>query len=100
MKRILALVIAAAGLALPQAADYANQRYRTKEGREAMAKTLGSHDREQTQKPEELVAALKIAPGNTVADIGTGVGFMLPYLTQAAGPKGKVVAEDIFPDFL
>ena len=36
----------------------------------------------------------------TVADIGTGVGYMLPYLSRAVGPTGRVVAEDIFDDFL
>jgi ubiquinone/menaquinone biosynthesis C-methylase UbiE len=35
-----------------------------------------------------------------VADIGTGAGFMLPYLADAVGTAGRVVAEDIFPDFL
>jgi ubiquinone/menaquinone biosynthesis C-methylase UbiE len=36
----------------------------------------------------------------TVADIGTGVGYMLPYLSRRAGPGGHVIAEDIFDDFL
>jgi ubiquinone/menaquinone biosynthesis C-methylase UbiE len=36
----------------------------------------------------------------TVADIGTGVGYMLPFLSQAVGTGGHVVAEDIFDDFL
>jgi ubiquinone/menaquinone biosynthesis C-methylase UbiE len=36
----------------------------------------------------------------TVADVGTGVGYMLPFLSAAVGPDGKVIAEDIFPDFL
>jgi ubiquinone/menaquinone biosynthesis C-methylase UbiE len=36
----------------------------------------------------------------TVADVGTGIGYMLPYLSRAVGPTGKVIAEDIFDDFL
>jgi ubiquinone/menaquinone biosynthesis C-methylase UbiE len=36
----------------------------------------------------------------TVADIGTGVGYMLPYLSKRVGPAGHVIAEDIFDDFL
>jgi ubiquinone/menaquinone biosynthesis C-methylase UbiE len=36
----------------------------------------------------------------TVADVGTGVGFMLPYLSRRVGPGGRVLAEDIFDDFL
>jgi ubiquinone/menaquinone biosynthesis C-methylase UbiE len=41
-----------------------------------------------------------LQPGMTVADVGTGVGYMLPYLSHKAGPTGHVIAEDIFDDFL
>ena len=98
MRFILLAVLTAA--AWPQAADHANSGYKTPEGRERVAKSLSAHDREQTQRPKELVAKLDLKPGMTVADIGTGVGFMLPYLAEAVGPQGKIVAEDIFPDFL
>ena len=36
----------------------------------------------------------------TVADVGTGVGYMLPFLSKAVGANGRVLAEDIFDDFL
>jgi len=55
-------------------ADYANNGYKTPEGRARLAGTLAAQDREQTQKPRELVAALELKPGQSVADIGTGVG--------------------------
>ncbi|MBL8294955.1 MAG: class I SAM-dependent methyltransferase [Bryobacterales bacterium] len=83
-----------------QVADYANTGYRTEEARARVAQSLSAHDREQTQKPRDLVAQLKLSPGMTVTDIGTGVGFMLPYLHEGVGPNGKIIAEDIFPDFL
>jgi ubiquinone/menaquinone biosynthesis C-methylase UbiE len=35
-----------------------------------------------------------------VADVGTGVGFMLPYLSHAVGDTGHVYGEDIQNDFL
>lgn len=98
MRRFAALL-----LALPlaaQVADYANSGYKTEEGRARVAQTLSAHDREQTQRPKDLVAKLELKPGMTVADIGTGVGYMLPYLNEAVQPGGKLVAEDIFPDFL
>jgi 23S rRNA U2552 (ribose-2'-O)-methylase RlmE/FtsJ len=41
-----------------------------------------------------------LKPGMTVADLGTGVGYMLPWLSRAVSPGGAVIAEDIFPDFL
>jgi ubiquinone/menaquinone biosynthesis C-methylase UbiE len=57
-------------------------------------------DRDEKQKPRELVAAMPLKPGMTVADIGTGTGYMLPYLSEAVGAQGRVLSEDIFPDFL
>jgi ubiquinone/menaquinone biosynthesis C-methylase UbiE len=83
-----------------QVAKDANERYRTPDGREAVAKGLGAADRDQRQKPRELIQAMELRPGMAVADIGTGVGYMLPYLSKAVGPEGTVVAEDIFDDFL
>ena len=98
--RLVTLALLAAAVALPQVAVEANKGYRTEEGRTRVAANLGAHDRETRQKPRELIARLGLKPGMTVADIGTGVGFMLPYLAEAVGPSGQVIAEDIFPDFL
>jgi len=98
--RLVVLALIAASLGWPQVATDANKGYRTEEGRARVAATLGAHDREARQKPRELIERLGLAQGMTVADIGTGVGFMLPYLAQAVGPQGKLIAEDIFPDFL
>lgn len=83
-----------------QVAESANRNYQTQDGRAGLLKTLGAPDRDAVQKPVELVASLGIRPGMTVADIGTGPGYMLPHLSAAVGPSGKVLAEDIFDDFL
>ena len=96
----LAAWLALAGAAWSQVATEANKNYRTEEGRAALERGLGDPGRAGTQKPAEVVAALGIAPGAAVADVGTGVGFMLPYLSQAVGPSGVVLAEDIQGDFL
>src|ERR671933_24546 len=95
-----AFVFAAAALICSgQVAQHANERYQTREGRDAIAATLTSDGRERTQQPRELVASLGLRAGMTVADVGTGAGYMLPYLSEAVGPSGRVIAEDIFPDF-
>jgi predicted methyltransferase len=83
-----------------QVATDANSRYQTPEGRKAVAAGLGSVGRDATERPQELVDAMALKPGSTVADIGTGIGYMLPYLSRAVGPSGRVLAEDIFDDFL
>ena len=83
-----------------QVATEANKRYQTPEGRAGIATTLNDPHRDERQKPKELVASLGLKPGMAVADIGTGTGYMLPFLHEAVGDKGKVYAEDIFDDFL
>lgn len=93
---LLAGVLAAFG----QAAREANQGYKDEASRKRVASSLGDEGRDARQKPNELVARLNIKPGMSVADIGTGVGYMLPYLSKAVGSGGSVYAEDIFPDFL
>ena len=83
-----------------QVADNANKSYKTKEGRDKVAVSLDDPHRDGKQKPLELIATMNIKPGMTVADIGTGTGYMLPFLSRAVGPKGKVFGEDIQTDFL
>ena len=96
----LAWAAAVAACAYGQAAADANKTYQTAEGRARIASTLGAHDRDARQRPKELIERIGIRPGMTVADIGTGVGYMLPHLSAAVGPDGRVIAEDIFRDFL
>lgn len=100
MKTLTALALAAAGIAWTQVAKEANERYKTPEGRKSVAAGLSRPDRDAEQKPKELVETMGVKPGMTVADIGSGAGYMLPWLSRAVGPSGKVYAQDIFDDFL
>ncbi len=83
-----------------QLAAGANQIYRTAEGRAREAFEMDHPNRLVLEDTERLAASLQIAPGEVVADIGTGVGYLLPYLVPAVGPQGRVIAEDIYPDLL
>lgn len=98
--KLTALLVLSAALAWPQVAADANKAYKTKEGREGVAKTLDNPNRDKNQKPEEIIELMQVKPGMTVADIGTGTGYMLPYLSRAVGARGKVIGEDIANDFL
>ncbi len=97
--RIVAVLMLTLG-AWAQVADDANKGYKTKEGRDKVAAGLDDPHRDGRQKPLELIAAMNIKPGMTVADIGTGTGYMLKFLSDAVGPTGKVYGEDIQTDFL
>ena len=56
---------------------------------------LESPDRASWQKPDLIMDTLKIAWGDTVADIGAGSGFFTVRLARRVGPNGVVYAEDI-----
>jgi ubiquinone/menaquinone biosynthesis C-methylase UbiE len=102
MKRAIAAlgVLACAALLAAQVAGTANSGYKTEEQRKNVAAGLGAESRDQTQKPGVLVRDMGVQKGMTVADIGTGIGYMLPFLSRGVGPEGRVIAEDIFDDFL
>ncbi len=99
MKHCIAILFLTAQVHAQVAAE-ANTTYRTEQGRAGIAAGLDGPDRDSRQRPKELIEALGIRPGMTVADVGTGVGYMLPFLSAATGSEGKVIAEDIFPDYL
>lgn len=52
-------------------------------------------ERDNEERPEQLIAALHIRPGATVADIGSGTGYFTWRLAQQVGPQGKVYAVDV-----
>ncbi len=53
--------------------------------------------RDAWQKPAEVVAALELRPGATVADVGAGTGYFARHLAAAVGPRGTVLAVDVEP---
>lgn len=96
----LLAALAFAGTVVAQVAGQANSGYQTPQGRKSVAASLGSPERDATEKPGVLIREMMLQPGMTVADIGTGVGYMLPFLSRRVGGSGRVIAEDIYDDFL
>jgi SAM-dependent methyltransferase len=56
--------------------------------------------RDAWQRPKDVVDAMEIQPGMTVADIGAGTGYFEPWLSRAAGATGSVLALDVEPDMV
>jgi len=61
---------------------------------------LEGPDREQWQKPDQIMDALGIADGSIVADLGAGGGWFTAKLARRVGPNGLVYAEDIQPQMI
>ena len=61
---------------------------------------LEGPDRDQWQKPDQIMDALLIAEGSKVAEIGAAGGWFTVRLARRVGPNGKVYAEDIQPEML
>lgn len=52
-------------------------------------------DRDQWQRPSDVIQALDLRPGNVVVDLGCGSGYFTLKLSAPVGRGGRVIAEDI-----
>ncbi|MGH9327807.1 MAG: class I SAM-dependent methyltransferase [Terriglobia bacterium] len=51
--------------------------------------------RDAWQRPEDVMDALNVRLGSTVADVGCGAGYFVFHLADRVGPRGRVYGEDI-----
>jgi predicted methyltransferase len=56
--------------------------------------------RDAADEPRQVVRLLGIKAGMTVADIGAGSGYYVVRLSPIVGPHGRVIAEDVVPEYL
>jgi len=61
---------------------------------------LERSERDDYQKPEQVMATLAFRPGERVADVGAGSGYFTRRVARAVEPGGTVWAIDIAPDVL
>ena len=59
---------------------------------------LVTSGRDGYQRPEMVIDALDLRSGATVAEIGAGEGYWLPWLSKAVGEEGKVYAVEVEAD--
>jgi ubiquinone/menaquinone biosynthesis C-methylase UbiE len=61
---------------------------------------LDRPEREKEEQPARLLALLKFKPGEVVADVGAGSGYLTFRVAEKVGPTGKVLAVDVQPEML
>ena len=66
---------------------------------EEWIETLEGKTRVATLRIDEVVAAMQLSPGQTVADIGAGTGLLSVPVAKAVGPRGRVFAVEVDAGF-
>jgi SAM-dependent methyltransferase len=88
----------------PPSADGIGKRYMGREISGVMgwqgAAWLERGEREREERTDLLLAALPLAPGMVVADIGAGTGYLSRRMAPAVMPGGKVLAVDVQPEMV
>jgi len=89
---------------LPASADGIGKIYMGREIAAVMgwqgAAWLEREEREREERTDMLLAALMLQPGNVVADIGAGTGYLSRRMAPAVMPGGKVWAVDVQPEMI
>lgn len=67
---------------------------------QAYIASLEGPTRDAYQKPDEVLKALALRPGEVVADIGSGSGYFALRFARAVGDTGRVYAVDVSPDMV
>lgn len=57
-------------------------------------------ERVAEENPDGAIDALNLRPGMTIADLGSGVGYMTLRMAKRVGPTGKVYGVDLQPGML
>jgi ubiquinone/menaquinone biosynthesis C-methylase UbiE len=97
---VLAIVLQAGGPTAAQAPKDQHDMHRLHGDPAAYMAALEDPKRDAYQKPHEVIEALRLQPGEVVADIGAGSGYFSLRLAHHVGPTGHVYAVDISPDMI
>jgi ubiquinone/menaquinone biosynthesis C-methylase UbiE len=92
--------IALPAVALAQATAPAAEMHHRHGDPQAYIASLDDPARDAYQKPDEVMKALGLRPGETVADIGAGSGYFTFRFARAVGSTGRVFAVDVSPDMI
>ena len=103
-------VLAQSGLSLerysqlPASTDGIGKSYMEREIAAVMgwqgAAWLERQERDREERTDLMLAALMLKPGNVVADIGAGTGYLSRRMASMVMPGGKVWAVDVQPEMI
>ena len=99
----VALAVVALALASPafsQVATTPQEMHHLHSDPAAYIASLDDPARDAYQKPDEVLKALALKPGEVVADIGAGSGYFALRFARAVGDTGRVYAVDVSPDMV
>lgn len=100
MRHLLAFVMTCCLLSVTVVAAEEYQRHRQPADIKQYLDQLDSEERDQYQKPRQVIEALNLKPGLAVADLGSGSGYFTRRFIEAVTETGKVYAVDVEPEML
>ena len=92
---ILAMVTLCPGLATAQ-----DHTHRRPDDIQQYLEHLDKSERDQYQKPAQVLEALRLTPGMAIADLGSGSGYFTRRFAEAVTASGIVYAIDVEPEML
>jgi ubiquinone/menaquinone biosynthesis C-methylase UbiE len=99
MKKLLLVLLAFCALsAAPVTAE--ERQHRRPADIKQYLEHLDSAERDQYQKPTEVIEALRLKPGMAIADLGSGSGYFTRRFVEAVTDSGRVYAIDVEPEML
>ena len=84
---------------LPAQAQHGHQHERIPNVMEYLDR-LESPERDRYQKPGQVIDALELKPGMSVADLGAGSGYFTRRFVEAITETGKIYVVDVEPEAL
>jgi arsenite methyltransferase len=97
---IAALVLPVPATAQDQAPRSHEEMHRLHQDPTAYIAMLEDPQRDEYQKPHEVLMALDLKPGEAIADIGSGSGYFTLRFAAHVGATGRVYAVDIDPEMI
>lgn len=98
-KNVVLMLVLCTLLAGPAIAQDQHQHRRPNDIKQYLEHLDGT-ERNQDQKPAQVIEALRLKPGMAVADLGSGSGYFTRRFVEAVTETGMVYAIDVEPEML